>query len=108
MPTVPRPAVVTGSVLDDEIEYPSGDGRPTAETPVHFDNLTNLVKTFQRWFAADPQTYVAGNMFVYYVKGDHNKSLAPEVYVVHGVPRDKDRRTYKVWEEDGHMPDLVI
>jgi Uma2 family endonuclease len=79
-----------------------------AETPVHFDNLTNLVKTLQRWFAADPQTYVAGNMFVYYVRGDHNKALAPDVYVVHGVPRDKDRRTYKVWEEDDHMPDLVI
>ncbi|HUY34075.1 MAG TPA: Uma2 family endonuclease [Pirellulales bacterium] len=108
MATVPRSTIVSGSVTPDEIEYPSGDGQPMAETPVHFDNLTNLVKTLQRWFSGDSMTYVAGNMFVYYARGDVNKSVAPDVYVVRGVPRDKDRGTYNVWEEDGHAPDLVI
>ncbi len=108
MATVPRSTIVSGSVTPDEIEYPSADGQPMAETPVHFDNLTNLVKTLKRWFSGDPMTYVAGDMFVYYARGEVSKSVVPDVFVVRGVSRDKDRRSYKVWEVDGHAPDLVI
>lgn len=45
-------------------------------------------------------------MFVYYEEGDPTQVVAPDVFVVKGVPRQK-RRTYKVWEE-GKGPDVVI
>jgi hypothetical protein len=47
-------------------------------------------------------------MFVYYVRGDRTKCVAPDVFVVRGADRDKDRRSYRVWEEDGRTPNLVI
>jgi Uma2 family endonuclease len=80
-----------------------------AETPQHRKNLTNLIETLDVWFAGDAQTYVSGNMFVYYVPGDRLRHVSPDVFVVRGVPKVvyPDRRRYLVWEE-GKAPDLVI
>lgn len=89
-------------------DYPESDGRPVAETPIHRDNLLYSVYRLEQWFAGDPMIYASGNMFVYYERGNARKSVAPDVFVVLGIPRDKPRRVYKVWEEDGHAPDLVI
>ncbi|HJT33353.1 MAG TPA: Uma2 family endonuclease [Pirellulales bacterium] len=96
------------ALASHEINYPDSDGRPVAETPVHRDNLLVSVQLLQSWFAHDPMVYVSGNMFIYYERGNRYKSLAPDVFVVLGVPRDKPRRSYKIWEEDGHAPDMVI
>jgi Uma2 family endonuclease len=104
-------ALITGAFsacAESDIDYPDSDGRPVAETPIHRDNLFGMVFQLQRWFADDPMVYVSGNMFVYYEQGQPSKTVAPDVFVVIGVPRDKPRRSYKVWEEDGHAPDLVI
>jgi Uma2 family endonuclease len=104
-------AIITGAFsacAESDIDYPDSDGRPVAETPIHRDNLFGMVFQLQRWFADDPMVYVSGNMFVYYEQGQPSKTVAPDVFVVIGVPRDKPRRSYKVWEEDGHAPDLVI
>jgi Uma2 family endonuclease len=90
-----------------DIDYPSGDGLPMAETPLHRQNLTDQIAMLSAWFAGDPLVYVSGNMFVYYVRGDRNKHLAPDVFVVRGVPKDKPRKTYRIWEE-GKSLDAVI
>ncbi|MBV9124638.1 MAG: Uma2 family endonuclease [Planctomycetes bacterium] len=89
------------------IEYPSGDGRPIAETPTHRINLTDLIQMLERWFAKDDMVYISGNMFVYYVEGAPNKRLSPDVFMVRGVPRDKERDYYLIWEE-GKGPDVVF
>lgn len=91
-----------------EPEYPTGDSRPVGETPLHRDNLLTGVKVLERYFAGDPLVYVSGNMFVYYQRGNRRKHVSPDVFAVFGVPRDKRRDAYFVWEEDGHMPDVVI
>jgi Uma2 family endonuclease len=90
--------------------YIESDGRPMGETPLHGDNLAYLVQMLRVWFADDPRVYVAGNMFVHYAKGDRNKHLSPDVFVVRGVPKSTtpERRNYRVWEEGGKAPDLVI
>lgn len=88
-------------------EYPSGDGRPLAETPVHRRNLVTLLDVLDRRFADDPLVYVSGNMFVYYERGNKLKHVAPDVFLVRGVPKVKRRDYYLVWEEE-HGPDLVI
>ena len=45
-------------------------------------------------------------MFLYYVEGAPEHVVAPDVFVVFGVPKRK-RRIYKLWE-DGRPPSLVI
>jgi Uma2 family endonuclease len=91
-----------------KIDYPTGDGKPVAETPVHRDLLLELVHQLARWFAADPMTYVSGNMLMYYVEGDKRRHVSPDVFVTLGIPDDGRRRdAYFVWEE-GKGPDFVI
>ena len=93
-------------VLLKAVYYPESDGEPMAETDTHRDVMVYLIEALQDFFRDDPQVYVAGNLFVYYQEGDPAQVVAPDVFVVKGVPRRK-RRTYKVWEE-GKGPDVVI
>ena len=90
----------------DHTIYPSGDGRPVAETPVHRRNLFDLIDVLDRRFADEPMVYVSGNMLMYYVLGDKRKHVAPDVFFVRGVPKDKPRDYYLVWEDAA--PDLII
>ena len=105
MATIPSPP--RASTADAEIEYPTGDSRPVGETPLHFKNLTNAVKVLERYFAKQPMVYVSGNMFVYYEKGNRHKHVSPDVFVALGVPKDKPREAYFIWEE-GHGLDFVV
>ncbi|HVA45300.1 MAG TPA: Uma2 family endonuclease [Pirellulales bacterium] len=101
------PAISPSRRDDAEVFYPTGDSRPVGETPIHRDNLLIGVKVLDRHFAADPMIYVSGNMFVYYEKGNRRKHVSPDVFVAVGVPKDKPRDAYFVWEEE-HVPDVVI
>jgi Uma2 family endonuclease len=110
MATIPSPSRLTGARLtgaETEIEYPTGDGRPVGETPLHFKNITIAVQTLDRHFEREPLVYVSGNMFVYYEKGNRYKHLSPDVLVALGVPKDKPRDAYFIWEED-HGLDFVV
>src|SRR4051794_16966170 len=91
----------------DDLDYPTGDGQPMAETPVHRQNLTDLIAMLAAHFEADPLVYVSGNMFVYYERGNRYRCLAPDVFLARGVDKSRRRGVYKTWEE-GHAPDLVI
>lgn len=50
---------------------------------------------------------MAANMFLYYVPGDRLKHVSPDLFVVHGVAKDKPRKKYSLWEE-GARPELVV
>lgn len=91
-----------------EIDYPTGDNRPVGETPRHINNMVKLRDALDRHYADNPLVFAAANMFVYYVRGDRLKHVSPDVFIVFGVPKDKPRKNYLVWEEDGHTPDLVV
>jgi Uma2 family endonuclease len=86
--------------------YPSSDGEPIAETDTHAKLLINLRLMLEEHFAAQANVYVSGNLFIYYVAGNPKKRVAPDVFVVHGVPKGA-RRIYKLWEE-GQPPSVVI
>ena len=70
-----------------EVEYPTSDGRPMAETPLHMQEMIDLIETLQDHFAEDPNVYVWGNMMLYYVEGDRRKHISPDVFVVRGVSK---------------------
>ena len=88
------------------VHYPESDGRPMAESDKHCDQMVDLRASLKGHFRAMMDVYVAGNLLLYYVEGDPRKSVAPDVFVVFGVPK-RQRGIYKLWEE-GKGPDVVI
>jgi len=88
------------------IHYPESDGKPMAETDTHRKQMMYLLDALEDYFRDDPSVYVAGNLFVYYQEGDPSQVVAPDVFVVKGVPK-RDRRIYQVWKED-KGPDVVF
>jgi Uma2 family endonuclease len=86
---------------------PESDGKPMAETDVHRELMIALLHALKQYFREDPQVYVSGNIFVYYLdESGERQSVSPDIFVVFGVEK-KDRRTYKV-EEEGKAPQVVI
>jgi Uma2 family endonuclease len=77
-----------------------------AETDVHRDAMLDMIAMLRQHFASEPDVYVSGNLLLYYQEGDPRQSVAPDVFVVRGVPNHQ-RRTYRVWME-GKGPDWVL
>ncbi len=92
--------------LQQDIEYPYSDGQPMAESDVHRKEMINLIAALDRRYREEPDIYVAGNMFLYYRKGDPRSVVAPDVFLVRRVPKG-NRKVFKLWEE-GRAPSLVI
>jgi len=89
-----------------DTDYPTGDGRPMAETDLHRQLMMDLLETLTDWFASDPLTYVSGNILLFYEPGNRRRHLSPDLLVVRGIP-NRQRDHYLPWVE-GKMPDLVI
>lgn len=96
-------------VFDDllaEVEYPSEDGRPMAETDFQRIPLIYAVEALDAYFQTRPDVYVSGNIWVYYEEGNPKASVSPDVFVAFGIPKRK-RRSYFVWKER-KAPDFII
>ena len=89
------------------VEYPSSDGMPMAETPVHRDVMIDAIQILKKRYANRSDVYVSGDMLMYYEEGNPRKSVAPDVFVVLGASRDEDRDTYLLWREP-KAPDFVL
>ena len=48
----------------------------------------------------DDNVFTAANMFVYYLEGNPKKHVSPDVFLTHGVPKQKtpERRSYRTWQ----------
>ena len=88
-------------------EYPTGDGKPMAETPVHRMNMTNVIDVLETRYAHDPMVYVSGNMLLYYVRNDKRRHRSPDVFLVKGIRKEGRRDAYFVWIE-GKGPDVIF
>ena len=53
-----------------------------------------------------PDVFVSGNLLLYYEEDNPRAVVAPDVFVVKGVPNHR-RRTYRLWEER-KGPDFVL
>jgi Uma2 family endonuclease len=78
-----------------------------AESDFQRDWLLHSVSVLDLYFADRPDIYVSGNLLVYYERGKPSSVVAPDVFVICGVPKRR-RRIFKVWEEGGKTPDMVI
>ena len=88
------------------IDYPTSDGKPMAETDLHRRLMLDLIETLEAHFQDDPSVYVSGDLLLFYEEGNRRRHVAPDVFVVRGVPK-RTRDHYLLWEE-GHAPDFVI
>ncbi|HEY2738501.1 MAG TPA: Uma2 family endonuclease, partial [Thermoanaerobaculia bacterium] len=91
--------------LQHEYDYPESDGQPMAESTVHWKVMVETTQALVRWYEKTQDVWVGSNLFLY--SEERRPGIAPDVLVVHGVTK-WDRRTYKVWEEGGHVPSLIL
>ncbi|MEA2561683.1 MAG: hypothetical protein QOH06_3187 [Acidobacteriota bacterium] len=91
---------------DDEDFYPSSDGKPIAEGDVHLTEMLYLIPALKNRYREMPDVYVAGNLLLYFRRGDRTARLAPDVFVVKGVTK-RMRKSYLLWKE-GQAPCFVI
>lgn len=98
---------MTAIPFQQEIYYPESDGEPMGETQLHAAETMYLVSALDEHFRDEPDVYVWGDMFLYYVEGDPRSVISPDVFMIRGVPK-KVRRIYKAWEEGGRLPCFVV
>ena len=89
-----------------KVVYPESNGLPLAETRFQYDSLTYAAGALDVHFRDRSDVAVEGNRLLYYVEGDPRSRVAPDVFVVFGVPKRR-RRIYLLWEE-GKAPDFVL
>ena len=77
-----------------------------AETDDHRDLMLDLIETLKLYYLTSALVYVSGNLLVFYVPGNRRKHVAPDVFVVRGVPKH-NRENYLIWVE-GKAPEVVI
>ncbi|MEB3174026.1 MAG: Uma2 family endonuclease, partial [Cyanobacteriota bacterium] len=88
-----------------EIDYPSSDGEPLAETQQHvLAILTTLA--LLRIYLQDRPAVVFADQFLYYVEGEPKSRVAPDVMVVFDIPK-RLYPHYKLWE-GGQIPAVII
>jgi Uma2 family endonuclease len=91
--------------LEQEIEYPTSDGQPMAETTLHRVVMSDVIGGLERLYADTADVWVGGNLFLYYEKGKPEKSVSPDVLLARGVGKS-NRDIYLLWDET--VPSLVF
>lgn len=96
--------------LEKEIYYPESDGEPMAESELHLEEMVYVWEGLADRFAEEPDVFVGANMFLYFRKGDPTGVVAPDGFVVKGVPKlpgGRRRKKYLLWQE-GKAPCFVL
>jgi Putative restriction endonuclease len=93
------------TVAPKEVVYPSGDGKPVAETYSHFIAIITTLLVLKQYLFGQQAT-VLGNQFLYYIQGNPRARVAPDVMVIFNV-KPGGRDNYKTWEE-GEVPRVIF
>ena len=109
-------AVVEQLTATPEWEAPSpptdlifDDGVPL-ESNRHRIAMNVLIRSTQQALLGQPNTFVGGNMFVYYSRNQamNRDFRGPDFFAVLGVGGDRERQGWVVWEEQGRYPDVIV
>ena len=90
----------------DGIYYPADDDGE-GETQPHTRAVDDLRHLLEDYFADRPDVYVWMELNVFPEAGNNRNYLRPDVFVVFGVPKEPERRVYKLWEV-GAPPRFVV
>lgn len=93
---------------------PTEDGEPM-DTPWHRDEIALLIDVYRQARGSDRSYYCGGNMFIYYSSRQADAALrrefeyrGPDFFIVLDVDGARERETWKVWEEEGRYPNVII
>ena len=89
-----------------EIDYPSSDGEPVAESSFQLIPLFYAFDALRRRYAGREDVFVAADLLLYYEEGNPAAAVAPDVFVVLGAA-NHPRHSYQLWKEP-KGPDLVL
>ncbi|MDB9518149.1 Uma2 family endonuclease [Roseofilum reptotaenium CS-1145] len=95
--------------------YPESDGKPMADNTVQFRLITTIVGGLSALFQERDDVFVVGDLLWYprkagtltVVEQSLPFSQAPDIMVVFGV-ENKDRGSYKQWEEGNIVPQVAM
>ena len=99
--------LITLTVNEGAIVYPDTDGEPMAENTKQYQYIVTIQGELDALFAADPNVFVAADLFWYPVQGRTDIVYAPDTMVVFGRPKGH-RLSYRQWEEDDIAPQVVF
>ena len=111
--TSPRPALRAQSAQPLKrraaafVDYPDSDGKPMAETPIHWHATVDVAQPLMERYADRADAYVGSDMLMYWVEGNTGEAVSPDVFVAFGPGREPYRAVWKVWEE-GKAADFVL
>ena len=90
-----------------EIDYPSSDGEPMAESERQLIPMAGTFFILRDWFRDRPDVYIGCDLLIYYREGDNGVRVAPDVFAVFGASGNHPRDSWKLWDE-GKAPDFVL
>ena len=96
-----------------EIIFPQGEfwsDEPPLETYLHLTQIILLLKSLE-WLWQDREDYfAAGNLTIYYSPNQKKSEYfrGPDFFVVLGTPKNPNRKSWVVWEEEGKYPNVII
>ena len=96
------------SVVSPAVVYPCSDGQPMGESDLHIACMLYVLSALRWHFEKCDRgdVYVSANSFLYYEQGNPRAVVAPDVFVVRGVPNHL-RDSYLLWKE-AKGPDFVL
>jgi Uma2 family endonuclease len=85
------------------------DGVPL-ESNRHRIAMNVLIRSAQQALLSRPDSFVGGNMFVYYSREQamNRDFRGPDFFAVLGVEPVRERQGWVIWEESGRYPDVII
>ncbi len=90
----------------DGVYYPAEEERPVPLSERALRLMYYLFQALSHIFRDDPMVHVGGDQFIYWEPGNIRKRVAPDVYVIRGVPKEPPRAVIRIWEEA--VPSLVV
>ena len=94
------------SEVPEWVRYPETDGQPMPDGPRQRRVMNGVLHALEGHFRST-DAYFGGDTFVYYVEGRKPKAVAPDVFVVMGVPIADDM-VYRPSKHGGRLPDFVM
>ncbi|HYX22923.1 MAG TPA: Uma2 family endonuclease [Thermoanaerobaculia bacterium] len=88
-----------------KIEYPTEDGQPMGETPLHRTVMADLIVNLEVRYLKVPDVWAGGNLFLCYEEGNPEACVVPDVLLAKGV-RKWPRPNYLLWQET--PPSLIV
>lgn len=92
-----------------DLELPYDDGEPL-ESNWHRLQINLLADALDQHWHDRLDFFAGGNMFVYYslTQARNRDYKGPDFFVVKGVDRTRQRRSWVAWEEGGRYPDVIV